>query len=303
MLVVKNISFSYGKTRVIDNISFKAKKGQVVAVIGESGSGKSTILKLIYGEKDLEEGHVSWCNKKILGPKDKLIAGHEFMKHVAQEFDLMPFTTAAENIGSHLSNFNPEKKKKRISDLLNVVGLTEHTNTKVLRLSGGQKQRVAIAKGLAAKPEVLLLDEPFSHIDSYKKRTLRRGLFDYLRSNQISCVIASHDKDDVLSFADYVVVVEEGKIIATGTPEELYKNPVLPKIAAFFSDFSFINGKIYYTSQIKIVPNSKQKAIVSKNYFNGENYIVEAEFESQTILISNSKPVDKNETINIRFDK
>jgi len=303
MLVVKNISFGYNKTRVVDNISFKAKKGQVVAIIGESGSGKSTILKLIFGEKDLEEGRVSWCNKKILGPKDKLIAGHEFMKYVTQEFDLMPFTTAAENIGSPLSNFTPENKKNRISALLNVVGLSKYANTKVLRLSGGQKQRVAIAKGLAAKPEVMLLDEPFSHIDSYKKRSLRRGVFDYLKSNQISCVIASHDKDDVLSFADYVVVVEEGKIIAEGTPEELYKNPVLPKIAAFFSDFSFINGKIYYATQIKIVSNSKQKAIVSKSYFNGENYIIEAEFESQTLLISNSKPINKNETINIRFDK
>ena len=303
MLVVKNISFGYDKTRVVDNISFKAKKGQVVAIIGESGSGKSTILKLIFGEKDLEEGRISWCNKKILGPKNKLIAGHEFMKYVAQEFDLMPFTTAAENIGSHLSSFNPEKKKKRVSDLLNVVGLSKYANTKVLRLSGGQKQRIAIAKGLAAEPEVLLLDEPFGHIDSYKKRSLRRGVFDHLKSNQISCVIASHDKDDVLPFADYVVVVEEGKIIASGTPEKLYKNPVLPKIAAFFSDFSLINDKIYYTSQIKIVPNSRHKAIVSKNYFNGENYIVEAEFESQTILISNSRPINKNETINIKFDK
>ena len=128
-------------------------------------------------------------------------------------------------------------------------------------------------------------------------------MFDHLKSNQISCVIASHDKDDVLSFADYIVVLEEGKIIASGAPEKLYKNPVLPKIAAFFSDFSLINGKIYYTTQIKIVTNSRQKAIVSKNYFNGENYIVEAEFESQTILISNSRPVNKNETINIRFDK
>ena len=303
MLVVKNISFSYNKTRVVDNISFKTKKGQVVAIIGESGSGKSTILKLIFGEKDLEQGRISWCNKKILGPKNKLIAGHEFMKYVTQEFDLMPFTSAAENIGSHLSNFNTEKKKKRVNDLLNVVGLSKYANTKVLRLSGGQKQRVAIAKGLAAEPEVLLLDEPFGHIDSYKKRSLRRRVFDHLKSNQISCVIASHDKDDVLPFADYVVVVEEGKIIASGTPEELYKNPVLPKIAAFFSDFSLINGKIYYTTQIKIVPNSKHKAIVSKNYFNGENYIVEAEFESQSILISNSRPINKNETINIKFDK
>ena len=113
MLNVKNISFGYDNKVTIDDISFKAKKGEVLAVVGESGSGKSTILKLIYGEKDLDKGLVSWCNKKILGPKDKLIVGHDFMKYVAQEFDLMPFTTVAENIGSYLSNFYPKKKGKK----------------------------------------------------------------------------------------------------------------------------------------------------------------------------------------------
>ena len=303
MLNVKNISFSYDNRVIIDDVSFTAKKGEVLAVVGESGSGKSTILKLIYGEKDLDKGIVSWCDKKILGPKDKLIVGHDFMKYVAQEFDLMPFTTVAENIGSYLSNFYPKKKKKRIIDLLSVVGLSEYLNTKVVKLSGGQKQRIAIAKALASQPEILLLDEPFSHIDSYKKRSLRRNLFSYLKSNEITCVIASHDKDDVLPFADSIVVLESGKIISSGTPEGLYKNPVLPKIAAFFSEFSLVNGEIYYTNQIKIVLNSEHKAVVSKSYFNGESYVVQADFESQTVLISNSEPINKNETIKILFDK
>ncbi len=303
MLNVKNISFSYDNRVIIDDVSFTAKKGEVLAVVGESGSGKSTILKLIYGEKDLDKGIVSWCDKKILGPKDKLIVGHDFMKYVAQEFDLMPFTTVAENIGSYLSNFYPKKKKKRIIDLLSVVGLSEYLNTKVVKLSGGQKQRIAIAKALASQPEILLLDEPFSHIDSYKKRSLRRNLFSYLNANEITCVIASHDKDDVLPFADSIVVLESGKIISSGTPEGLYKNPVLPKIAAFFSEFSLVNGEIYYTNQIKIVLNSEHKAVVSKSYFNGESYVVQADFESQTVLISNSEPINKNETIKILFDK
>lgn len=303
MLNVKNISFGYDNKVTIDDISFKAKKGEVLAVVGESGSGKSTILKLIYGEKDLDKGLVSWCNKKILGPKDKLIVGHDFMKYVAQEFDLMPFTTVAENIGSYLSNFYPKKKEKRIIELLNVVGLSEYLNTKVVKLSGGQKQRVTIAKALASQPEILLLDEPFSHIDSYKKRSLRRNLFAYLRENKITCVVASHDKDDVLPFADFIVVVESGKIISSGTPEDLYKNPVLPKIAAFFSEFSLVNGKIYYTNQIKIVQNSEHKAVVSESYFNGEGYVIKADFESQTVLINNPEPVAKNKIIKILFDK
>ena len=303
MLNVKNISFSYDNRVIIDDMSFTTKKGEVLAIVGESGAGKSTILKLIYGEKDLDKGFVSWCDKKILGPKNKLIVGHDFMKYVAQEFDLMPFTTVAENIGSYLSNFYPKKKKKRIIDLLSVVGLSEYLNTKVVELSGGQKQRVAIAKALASQPEILLLDEPFSHIDSYKKRSLRRSLFSYLKSNEITCVVASHDKDDVLPFVDSIVVVESGKIISSGTPEGLYKNPVLPKIAAFFSEFSLVNGEIYYTNQIKIVQNSEHKAVVSKSYFNGENYIIQADFESQTVLISNSEPIDKNKTIKILFNK
>ena len=303
MLNVQNISFSYDNRVIIDDMSFTTKKGEVLAIVGESGSGKSTILKLIYGEKDLDNGLVSLCDKKILGPKDKLIVGPDFMKYVAQEFDLMPFTTVEENIGSYLSNFYPKKKKKRIIDLLSVVGLSEYLNTKVVKLSGGQKQRVAIAKALASQPEILLLDEPFSHIDSYKKRSLRRSLFSYLKSNEITCVVASHDRDDVLPFADSIVVVESGKIISSGTPEDLYKNPVLPKIAAFFSEFSLVNGEIYYTNQIKIVQDSEYKAIVSKSYFNGEGYIIQADFESQTVLINNPKPIDKNETIKILFDK
>ena len=165
MLTVKNISFSYEENHVINNISFTVNTGENIAVIGESGSGKSTLLKLIYGEYDLDYGEISWKNNSILGPANNLVIGYDYMKYVAQEFDLMPFVSVEENVGKYLSNFFQDKKHQRINELLEVVELLPFSKTKVKLLSGGQKQRVALARALAKKPEIILLDEPFSHID------------------------------------------------------------------------------------------------------------------------------------------
>ncbi|WP_369409893.1 ABC transporter ATP-binding protein [Wocania arenilitoris] len=181
MLQVKNISFSYNKTPVLKSISFKVNPSEHFSIIGESGSGKSTLLKLLYGTYDLNKGQIFWKDKEILGPKHNLIVGPEYMKYVAQEFDLIPFITVAENIGEFLSNFYPEEKQERIDELLEVVQLKDFANTKVKLLSGGQKQRVALARAIAKQPEIILLDEPFSHIDNFKKQSLRRSLFKYLK--------------------------------------------------------------------------------------------------------------------------
>ena len=117
MLNIKNLTFSYNKTPVLKDISFKAEKGENIAVIGESGSGKSTLLKVIYGEYDLDKGHVFWNDNPILGPKFNLVVGYDFMKYLTQEFDLMPPISVEENIGKFLSNFYPEEKKRRTAEL------------------------------------------------------------------------------------------------------------------------------------------------------------------------------------------
>ena len=201
MLSVNNVFFSYDNSQTLSNISLNVKQGDYLSIVGESGSGKSTLLKLIYGEFDVDSGSISWNSTAVLGPKNKLVVGHEFMKYVSQEFDLMPYTTVGENIGTHLSSFYPKEKEKRIQKLLNVVELEAFRYTKVKHLSGGQKQRVALAKALAKQPEILLLDEPFSHIDNFKKQSLRKNLFHFLKAEKITCVVATHDKDDVLAFA------------------------------------------------------------------------------------------------------
>lgn len=300
MLRVKNLTFSYQKPPVLKAISFEAKQGENLAIIGESGSGKSTLLNLLYGEFDLNEGNIFWKDTEILGPKHNLVVGYEFMKYVSQEFDLMPFITVAENIGKHLSNFFPEEKKERIHELLNVVELTEFANVKVKTLSGGQKQRVALARALAKSPEIILMDEPFSHIDNFQKQSLRRNVYKYLKDKNITCIVATHDKEDVLGFADRMIVLNNNQIAVNDSPERLYKNPKTPLIASFFGDFNVINDTIIYAHQLKVVEHSDLKATVLKSYFKGYYYLIEGDLDGEKVFFEHPIQLDKNAIIYLK---
>jgi ABC-type sulfate/molybdate transport systems ATPase subunit len=297
MLQVKKIHFSYKNIAVLNNISFKVNKGEHLSIIGESGSGKSTLLKLLYGELDADKGDIFWDNIKILGPKFNLVVGYEFIKYVAQEFDLMPFITVSENIGKHLSNFFPVEKKARISELLEVVELTNFANTKVKYLSGGQKQRVALARALAKEPEIILLDEPFSHIDNFKKQSLRRSLFKYLKTKNITSIVATHDKEDVLGFADRMLVLNNNKIVVNNSPESIYLNPKTSLIASFFGEFNVLNNSIIYAHQLKIVDQSNIKVVVVQSYFKGNYYLIESLFNDNIIFFENSSKIEKGRAV------
>lgn len=298
MLQVKNISFSYNKQVILENISFSVGAGDYMSIIGESGSGKSTLLKLLYGTYDLKKGQIFWKEQEILGPKYNLVVGPEFMKYVAQEFDLMPFISVSENIGAFLSNFYPEEKQERINELLDVVELMDFAHTKVKNLSGGQKQRVALARAIANQPEILLLDEPFSHIDNFKKQSLRRNLFKYLKEKNITCIVATHDKDDVLSFSDHMIVLHDAKIVANDTPKHLYENPRNELIASFFGEFNNLKSHgIVYAHQLKVVDTSDLKAIVKSSYYKGNYYLIEADSNGETVFFEHPNNIAKGEQI------
>jgi len=304
MLQVKNVTFGYTKTKVLNAIDFNVEAGENIAIIGESGSGKSTLLKLIYGEYDLKQGQIYWKDEEILGPKHNLVIGYDFMKYVTQEFDLMPFTTVEENISKYLSRFYPEDKQKRTEELIKVVELEAFAKTKVKLLSGGQKQRVAIARALAKEPEILLLDEPFSHIDNFQKQGLRRNVFNYLKVKNITCIVATHDRNDALGFADQIIVLNNAEIIAKDTPQNLYKNPKLPLIASFFGEFNVIEPYgIVYANQVKIVPKSQLKAIVKMAYFNGNSWLIEAKYNTISIFIEHDFELKKEKIIYIEISK
>jgi ABC-type Fe3+/spermidine/putrescine transport system ATPase subunit len=297
MLQVQNLSFSYSKIDVLKHVSFTVKPGEQLSIIGESGSGKSTLLKLLYGEFDLDAGHILWKDTEILGPKYNLVVGYDFMKYVAQEFDLMPFTSVAENVGAFLSNFYPEEKQERIKELLEVVELTAFAKVKVKTLSGGQKQRVAIARALAKEPEIMLLDEPFSHIDNFKKQSLRRNVFKYLKIKNIACVVATHDREDVLGFADRMLILNNHEIEVEGTPEDLFKTPKTPLIASFFGEFNIIDNKIIYAYQIEVVEASELEAVVNAVYFKGNYFLIQADLNGELVLFESSKRFDVGELV------
>jgi ABC-type sulfate/molybdate transport systems ATPase subunit len=304
MLVVKDISFSYSDSPNINSISFSLTKGNNLALIGESGCGKSTLLKLIYGLYDLEEGQIFWNQTEVLGPKFHLIPGMPFMKYLAQDFDLMPFITVAENVGKYLSNFFPEEKQARISELLEIVEMTEYANVKAKFLSGGQMQRVAIARVLALEPEVLLLDEPFSHIDNFRKNSLRRKLFGSLKEQQITCIVATHDSTDVLAFADEVAIIKDGKIIESGIPKFIYENPRNKYAASLFGDVNEIeiDRKIQfvYPHQLKVCISSDFKVEVVNSYFRGSHYLIEAKFGNQILFFENDDLIGNGEVVGLK---
>ena len=299
MLELKNISFTYLKDKVINNVSFAISKGKNVAIIGESGCGKSTLLKLIYGLYDLDEGEIWHGDKAIRGPKYNLIPGEDYIKYLAQDFDLMPYITVEENVGKFLSNIYKDKKKSRVASLLELVEMSEFAKVKAKYLSGGQQQRVALARVLALEPELLLLDEPFSQIDSFRKNNLQRNVFHYLKEKQISCIIATHDSAEVLSFSDETIVMQKGKVIAIDTPKTLYEKPSSAYIASLFGEVNQIpmhllnssnepqTEQLVYPHQLQIVENSKLEVVVKQSYFKGNHYLIESIFKNNTVFFNN----------------
>jgi ABC-type Fe3+/spermidine/putrescine transport system ATPase subunit len=316
MLQVKNISFSYDEAFVLDSIDFEIRPGEHVAVMGESGCGKSTLLKIIYGLLPLETGKIFWKGNEAKGPLYNLVPGEPFMKYLSQDFDLMPFTTVRENIAQYLSVFYPEELEKRIKELLDMTEMNAFVDVKVKHLSEGQQQRVALCRVLAQKPELLLLDEPFSHIDNFRKNSLRRNLFDYLKNEGITWLTATHDHHDVLPFADRVIVLKNKMLIADEPILSLYKNPRELYIASLFGEANLIpinvlksyadttRRIIVYAHEFGISETSGLPAVVQTSYFMGSHYLIKSLAGNNVIYFQSTRPFElgKNVFLNIAIE-
>ncbi|NVK52022.1 MAG: ABC transporter ATP-binding protein [Flavobacteriaceae bacterium] len=306
MLHVNTISFEYTKdVPVLKNIDFSLQKGALLCVMGESGCGKSTLLKAIYGLLDLNKGSLFWNDLEILGPKHHLVPGMEFFKYVAQDFDLMPFISVSENIQKFLSRFYPKEAQKRTEELLEVIEMSEFANVKVQNLSGGQQQRVAIARALAKEPELILLDEPFSQVDNFKKNSLQRKLFAYLKEKNIACIVATHDGHDALAFADKLIVLQHHEVIANDTPQNIYNNPTQKYIAALFDDVNEItlNKETFlcYPHQLKVVEHATLQATVYTSYFKGSYWLIEAALNGQKVFFNHTEKIKKDTKVFLKF--
>lgn len=310
MFEIRQIHFSYVDQPVIRHLSFNVARGEHVALMGESGCGKSTLLKLLYGLHDLDEGQILFEGTKVLGPKFNLIPGHDQMKYLAQDFGLMPYATVAENVGHFLSNIDRGKKNDRIAELLSLVGMTDFAQIKPFKLSGGQQQRVALARILALEPKAVLLDEPFSQVDVFRANELRRNIFGYFKDNNITCITATHDSADVLPFADRILVLKDGELIANHTPKALYQNPTDRYAASLFGDVNQIPGSylgkdadvLVYPHQLSVVEQSALRVTVLRSYFSGADYLVEAVYQHGKIYFRHHARLQKDRMVNLQVE-
>ena len=306
MLKVDITDFGYTEETVLKNLDFTVEKGKHISILGESGCGKSTLLKIIYGLLHVENGTIFWNDNELLGPNFNLVPGEPFIKYLAQDFDLMPYISVADNIGKHLSRRFMQQREERINELLEVVDMTAFADVHVKLLSGGQKQRVALARAIAKEPELLLLDEPFSHIDNFRRNALRRNLYAYLKKENITCITATHDSEEALSFSDEIKMMREGQFIQTATPEALFKNPKNAYVASFFGD---VNSLELDGKQRLIMPHQLQvsreetpiKANVLKSYFKGSHYLVEAEALEQKIYFNAAETLEKDTAVYLKL--
>ncbi len=301
MLKVKRLNFEYSpEKRILNEINFQIEKGSFVSVLGESGSGKSTLLKLIYGLEDATFGQIIWNEKKVTGPKFNLVPGNPEMKFVPQEFDLLDYVTVAENTGKFLSNFDLSLKAKTIDEALKVVDLATFLNELPTKLSGGQRQRVSIARAIAGKPQLLLLDEPYSHLDQPLKYQIRKSLWSWAKRNNSTVILTTHDVNDALGFSDKIIIIRNGQILQMDSPENLRNNPVNEYVASLLGEYSILNSEeMNHLFQMEI-PENQQAIIYPEEIIENENgiefKISDIRFQGRDYLVE-----AKNKLTKIKF--
>ena len=228
MIKIENLKKFYGATQIIDGVSLTVEKGEIFAIVGHSGAGKSTLLRCINGLEDYQGGSLKVFDKEISALKDKEL--RELRKDVGmifQHFALMARKTAFENVATPLKfwSYSDGEIKKRVSELLELVGLANKAASYPGELSGGQKQRVAIARALALSPKILLSDEATSALDPNTTNSILELLKQINQTLNISVVLVTHEMEVVKSIARRAVLLESGKIIGSGTIEELFLKP------------------------------------------------------------------------------
>jgi len=233
---LRALTKSYDSHVALQDFNLELSKGEFVSIIGESGSGKSTLLRIAAGLLTQSSGEVLLVGKKIESPAEKLVPGYDEIKLIHQDYQFFPNTTVEENITRPLLNFEEGYRKQRVAHLLDRLGLTAYKDRLPKQLSGGQQQKVAIAQALAVEPEVLLLDEPFSHLDAIQKRKLIQELKELLREMGTTVIFVTHDLDDALWLTDSLVVLQKGKITQKGNSKALCEQPKSKYVAPFFVD-------------------------------------------------------------------
>jgi len=298
-LQVNNLSKKYDEKLVLENITFQQKEGEIISLIGTSGIGKSTLLKCLSGLTNINSGSVVLNGDKI----HKQEASFRKIAYVFQESPLFPHINVIDNILFNLSGYDQEK----------LDHLLEKTEVKALvkrfpyELSGGENQRVAIVRSLIRNPDLLLLDEPFSNLDTVNKRYVKEIVFEIIKESNLTTIIVNHDIEESLEISDRIMIINNGIIESIDSPENIYKSPKNLSTAELFGDVTSISvdnqKKHIRPENIKIVKKSAYSVEIKNSHYLGEKYRVSAKLGNDIISLYHNSELKKGESLYIDFNK
>jgi len=233
---VEQLTLRYGSRIALDGVNLSIAPGEILCLLGPSGSGKSTLLRLLAGLERPTEGRVVLDGIDVAGPGTFIEPERRRVGMVFQDYALFPHLTVAANIAFGLRGRGRAESRARVDTLLTTVGLADRRDSYPHMLSGGERQRVALARALAPQPHVLLMDEPFSGLDSRRRDQLREETREILRATGTTTLLVTHDATEALRFGDRIALVDAGRLVQVGRPDELYRAPAADQAARAFGD-------------------------------------------------------------------
>ncbi len=324
---LKNINKNYGNFKASDNVNFGIEKGKLVALLGPSGSGKTTILRMIAGLEKQDSGDILIDGNVVndIHPSQRGIG------FVFQSYALFRYMTVEQNIafGLNVKKQDKEYTRRRVAELIELVGLKGMEKRYPSQLSGGQRQRVAFARAIAPNPQLLLLDEPFAAIDAKVRKELRTWLREMISKLGITSIFVTHDQEEAIEVSDEIIVTNKGRIEQVGSPIEIYKNPQTPFTAQFFAQASYLNDyrnfksfeyiddfdkafvrpefvRVTKSDHIEKFPVSVSSGIIRTILFKGTYTELTVEVNGEKIVATRrieSRPVKVGEKVNVLLYK
>lgn len=262
LLTVSGLSKSERGKRIVDDINFTQQAFQKIAIAGETGSGKTTLLKMIAGLLQPDSGEIQFENNRVVGPYEKLIPGHPGIAYLSQHFELRNNYLVEEELEA--------ANKLTVKEADNLYGICriEHLlKRKTDQLSGGERQRIVLARLLTTLPRLLLLDEPFSNLDTTHRNIIKSVINDISEKLKITCIMVSHDPLDILSWANMILVMKDGRLIQQGSPEYIYRQPVNEYCAGLFGEYNLVSNLTMLAAIPGINLNGK-KILICPEHFN-----------------------------------
>ena len=305
LLEIKNLQkiFCKGGVCVAKQINLDVKEGEIFTLMGKSGSGKSSLLRMICGFEKPDSGEIILDGKPLFSKEIDLEAKERELSIVFQNYALFPHLSVAKNI-----LFGYEKiGQERLQNLLEKTGILSIKDRYPHEISGGQQQRVALCRALIRQPKLLLLDEPFSSVDSELRAMLRDELKQMIREFNITSIFVTHDKEDAFHMSDKVALMANGEILQTGDVKTLYENPVSKEAAGFLGKVNSLmqNSQeiLFRPNDVEITDDGKYKATILESVYHGFYYVSVLKSDEQLLTIYTMSELPQNKTIHYNITR